>query len=330
MAFSDIPGNARVKKILRMSLERERLPNSILFCGPGGVGKRETAVVLAKALNCENRGEDSCDDCGTCRAIGAGRHPDVLEIVPKKDHIGIDEMRFLREAAYLRPMIARKRVFIVRDADKMGEEASNAVLKILEEPPRFSHIILITDDLHLILPTIRSRCQILTFSPLGREEIRTALREKGFSEERAEAVSLLARGNLEQALSLDWEDTQTRRKEAWETLLAFGGGRGSSQFLERYAFSGRETVAESFRGLLELLSSFLRDLVLVREGGDARFLLNPDFQDEMVRAAGDWSPERLRSALAQIDFSLASLEKNVNIKLLVSAFYSQIEDWNHA
>jgi len=330
VAFYDIPGNARVKKILKISLQRERLPNSILLCGPGGVGKRQTALTLAKALNCEALKDDSCDECGTCRAISAGRHPDVLEIGPKKDHIGIDDMRFLREAAYLRPMIAGKRVFIVRDADKLGEEASNAVLKILEEPPKFSHIILITDDLHLILPTIRSRCQILTFSPLDREEIRTALREKGFSEERAEAVSLLARGNLEQAVSLDWEEIQSRRKEAWDTLLAFGGGRRSSQFLERYAFSGRETVAEGFRGLLELLSSFFRDLVLITEGGDTRLLLNPDFRDDLVRAAGDWSPERLRSALAQIDFTLAGLEKKVNIKLLVSSFYSQFEDWNHA
>ena len=331
MAFGDVPGNARVKKILRISLQRDRLPNSLLFCGPGGVGKRETALILAMALNCENlRKDDACGECGPCRAVAGGRHPDVLEIRPKNNHIGIDDMRFLREAAYLRPMIGRKRVFIVDESDKMGEEASNAVLKILEEPPRFSHIILITDDAHLILPTIRSRCQVLTFSPLDREEVRTALREKGFSEERAEAMSLLVKGNLEQAMSLDWDDIQARRRESWETLLAFGGGRNASRFLESYAFSTREAVEKDFRALLELLSTFLRDLILIKENGNPRFLFNPDFREELPRAAEDWTMERLWATLGYIDDALSALDKNLNMRLLVSAFYSHIEDWNYA
>jgi len=222
-----------------------------------------------------------------------------------------------------------KRNIILNEGDKMGEEASNAVLKILEEPPRFSHIILITDDLHLILPTIRSRCQILSFSPLDKEEVRTALREKGFSEERAEAVSLLVKGNLEQAVSLDWDSVQARRREAWETLLAFGRGRNASRFLQSYAFSSREAAEEDFRGLLELLSAFLRDLVLIKENGDPRFLFNPDFREELPRAAEDWRLDRLWAALGHIDDALSALDKKLNMRLLVSAFYSHIEDWNY-
>ena len=329
MAFGDILGNARVKKILRMSIQRERLPNSLLFYGPGGVGKREMARTVAQALNCEKLKDDACGECGPCRAIAGRKFPDVLEILPDGDQIKIDQMRTLRGAAYLRPMTGKKRIFIVDDADRMNDEAANAVLKILEEPPRFSHIILITDDLHLILPTIRSRCQVLTFSALDKEEVRTALREKGFSEERAEAVSLLAKGSLEQAVNLDWDAVQAKRREAWETLIAFSGGRNASQFLQNYAFSSREAAEDDFRGLLELLSSFFRDLVLIQEKGDLRFLLNPDFSEELLRASGDWSPDRLWSVLGYIDSALSALDKKLNMKLLVSAFYSQIEDWNY-
>ena len=181
MAFRDIAGNSRVKKILRTALQKRRLPNSLLFSGPAGVGKTAMAVTVAKALNCLTHEDDSCDACVSCRAIGEafkdpekqGLAPDVMFVAIKesKKKIAIDQIRLLKQMAYLRPMSARIRVFIVRGADAMSEEASNSILKILEEPPAASTLILVTEKPHLILPTIRSRCRTFEFSFVAREEI---------------------------------------------------------------------------------------------------------------------------------------------------------------
>jgi len=128
MGFEDIIGHERVKKILKKSLQKKKIPNSMLFCGPEGVGKRGMAFALAKAINCEQKKDDACETCSLCKAIDAGNHPDVMEIQPDGEVIKIEQMRTLRQIAYLKPMVGKKRIFIVDEAEKMTEEAANSLL----------------------------------------------------------------------------------------------------------------------------------------------------------------------------------------------------------
>jgi DNA polymerase III delta' subunit len=329
MAFSDILGNSRVKKILRIALAKNKVPNSMLFCGPEGIGKRSMALVLAKAMNCEQKKDDACEVCVTCRAINSRSLPDVMEIFPEGNVIKIDQMRFLKRVAYLKPMTREKRVFIVDEVEKMTDEASNSLLKILEEPPLFSHIILLTSNPYLIMPTVKSRCQILNFSPVSKSEIEKILREKGSSEEKAKIISLLVRGNLEQALSLDWEEVQKKRNDAWEFFLSFLKKEETSLFLRNYAFSRRNLVREDLEQILEILSSFCRDLILVKEKGDPHLLLNPDYEKEIREKEMLAALERSLEFLDEIDSAISALNKNLNISLLVSSFYSQTMGWNY-
>ena len=118
MAFKDVVGNERIKKILKLALERGRVPNSLIFGGPDGVGKKAMALTLAKTLNCLNLTTDSCDECTSCEAIDKGVHPDVMVISAEKQEIKIEQTRLLKQMAYLRPMTGKKRVFIVVDASE--------------------------------------------------------------------------------------------------------------------------------------------------------------------------------------------------------------------
>ena len=127
MAFQDILGNKRVKTILSKALQRSRVPHSLLFVGPEGVGKMETALVVAKALNCLKKTENSCEECTSCVAINKKNFPDVIEVLPKKNVISIEQMRLLKSTAYLKPMVGKKRVFIIPDAGMMSEPASNSI-----------------------------------------------------------------------------------------------------------------------------------------------------------------------------------------------------------
>jgi len=329
MAFKDILGNSRVKKILRKALQKDKVPNSMLFCGPRGIGKRDMALVLAKAMNCERKEDDACEVCPSCKAINAGNFPDVIEISPEKEVIQIDQMRMLRKIAYLKPMMGKRRVFVVVDADKMKEEAANSLLKILEEPPLFSYIVLVAHNPFLIMSTIKSRCQVLNFSPISKEDIGKILVDKGYEEKKARIISLLVHGNLKQALSLEWEEVQDKRTKTWQLFLSLLRKGKVALFLRNYATSQRALVRDEWEQILEMLSSFCRDSILIKEKGDRRLLMNPDYEEEIRKEGSLMSLEGLMDCLTKIDYAIYGLEKNLNVNLLVSSFFSYFKEWEY-
>lgn len=330
MAFKDILGHERVKKILKKALQKKKIPNSMLFCGPEGVGKEEMAFVLAKAINCERKRDDACETCVSCRGINARNFPDVMLIQPEGNVIKIEQMRTLRKIAYLKPMVGKKRVFIVTEAEKMTEEAANSLLKVLEEPPLFSYVILVTHNPFLIMSTIKSRCQILNFPPVSRENIRKVLMEKGYEEEKARVISSFVHGNLKQALGLDWEDIQEKREQAWMLFLSLINKENFPLFLRRYAFSYKALVKEEWEKILEMLSSFCRDLVLLKEKSDVDLLMNPDYEEKIRKAEELVSLDWLTNCLRRVNYAIYGLNKNLNVNLLVSSFFANFKEWEYA
>ena len=328
MAFKDIVGNSGVKKILHRILRQKKLPNSLLFAGHEGIGKKETALVVAKALNCLKKSSDSCEECAHCRAINNGNFPDVMVISPAKDFLKIDQMRFLKDTAHLKPMAGHKRVFIVVEAEKMNDEASNSLLKILEEPPLFSHIILVTPNPYRLIPTIKSRCQVFQFSPIPKEEIQKALVDKGIQPEKAQILSLQVDGNLKLALSLDWEDVQSQRKKAWHLFLALHKRENAAPLLKQLSTS-RKDAREELKNTLEILASFCRDVILIKEKAKSGFLLNPDFEEDLEELARSVTQDQALDSLAEIDIAIASLRRNLNVNILVNSIFSNFLEWNH-
>lgn len=328
MAFKDIVGNERIKHILGSALQKQRVPNSLLFCGPEGVGMRDTALALAKALLCNAKGEDACEVCPSCRSIkfdtDENRCPDFIAYTPDKDVIKIEFMRELKELAYIKPMLGGRRVFIVDEAEKMNSEAANSILKVLEEPPPFTHIILITTNPDLILDTIKSRCRILSFSPISQFDIEKALRDKGLDEDKAKILSVLSRGNLEQALDMDWAEVLERRQAAWRLFRALIRRENASEFLESYGYLKRKDAEKELPAVLEIFSSFGRDLILIKEGSSPGLLLNPDFEAVLRQETEAFSLGQALHFLARVDTALAGLDRSLNVGLLVSTLYSSI------
>lgn len=329
MAFKDIAGNGRVKKILRLALERDRVPNSLLFCGPEGTGKRQTALTVAKALNCLEMAGDSCDRCAACRAIDENRFPDVMELEADARDIKIDQTRILKQMAFLRPMSGRKRVFIIEDADHMNPASANSLLKVLEEPPLFSHIILVTARPFLLLPTIVSRCQTLAFSAVSNEEIERILAGHDYPADQARILTLLVDGNLERALELEWDEVQASRDDSWQLFESVLRGRRASLFLERFG-SLTKASQEEFQRTLELFSSFARDILLLELGGDVRFLLNPDYEAQLREAARLLPPAKAMAFLADTGRVLSDLRGNLNRNLMATVFFSNFGELTHA
>lgn len=329
MSFNSIAGNTRVKRILKMALQKGRVPNSLLFCGPEGVGKLRMAKELAIALNCLQAGDEACGDCVPCGAIRAGfddegkagAFPDVMVIQPEKAVIKIDQMKFVKQMAYLKPLSGKRRVFIVDQAETMNEEAANSLLKVLEEPPHFTHIVLVTSNPFRILPTIRSRCQILSFSPITREEIERILLENGYPSERARVLAPFVDGNLERALNLDWEEIGLAREEAWNLFLSVASPKGGSEFLSRYIQMQRAAVQEDLGKTLEIFASFCRDILLIQEGGDERFLRNPDYAEALKETSCRWDVGTSLACLDLTESALAASKRNMNVNLLAATYF---------
>jgi DNA polymerase-3 subunit delta' len=242
--------------------------------------------------------------------------------------VRVAQTELIKQMAYLRPMTGRARVFIVDDAKAMSAEAANSLLKVLEEPPAFSHIILLTDSPHLLLATIRSRCRQLAFSPIGREEIEENLRELDFSPEQARILALLVDGNLDRARELAWDDVVSLKASAWDLFEALASADRSSRFLERFG-TVPKAAQEEFAQILEVFATFGRDMLLLRLGGDPALLINPDFEDKLRAAAAAWEPARLLAFLTELDGGLHELEGNMNKTLLAAAFFSHFTELRH-
>ena len=222
--------------MLRNSLRKGRLAHTFLFVGPAGIGKRKFAQAVAQCLLCERHAETellACGVCSGCKQVRAESHPDFLVVsCPEgKSEIPIDVLLGPKEKRgkaglcfelSLRPMAGGRKIALIDDADRLNDEGANALLKTLEEPPPHSLLILIASSVDSVLPTIRSRSQVLRFSPLTTEQVRELLLRHELTENPAEAaeVALLSEGSLLIANQLLSSELRELRKVLYDHLAA--------------------------------------------------------------------------------------------------------------
>lgn len=236
MNWSSLRSHSDQMQMLRRSVERGRLAHAYLFAGPPGIGKSLFARVFAKALLCLRRPEgslDVCNECSSCRQFDAESHPDFFYVfkpeekseIPVDRFIGVAEKRPRDGLIYnlsLKPMTAARRIAVIDDANSMNDEGANAMLKTLEEPPPHSVLILVAENLDAVLPTIRSRCQLVRFSALSQQDVAELLVEHEMAESPADAatVAAMSEGSLQIAAQLLRPELRTLKDELSKHLAS--------------------------------------------------------------------------------------------------------------
>jgi len=291
MALRDIIGQDRAIRILLQTLERGRIPSSYLFSGESGIGKKLTAINLAKALNCLSDATpdkrptpyDCCDGCASCRKIDSNTHPDYRLISPENGQIRIEEIREINDILSFKAFEGRYKTIIVDDAETMNLPAANAFLKTLEEPPAHSLILLISSNPDYLPDTIRSRCSRINFMPLPLDACKEVIckgigfvsraRDKksdeamrtSISDSHLETMVRLAMGKPGRALTEDLIEQRTR-------FLALLGDMAN---MGRDSWSSREEMEQWFDCMLMLL----RDMAVLTITRDEKYLVNSDIRE---------------------------------------------------
>ena len=256
--------------------------------------------------------EPPCGECRNCRLVQADKHPDVSLIAPDNDRIKIAAIREMQRSVALSPVEGPHRICVIRQIDRATTSAANALLKTLEEPPPKVLLVLTADRLDAVLPTVISRCQVLSLRAPSREQIMAALLARGVERDRARLVSRLARGRMGWAVAACQDPrVLTQRVQILDEALRITNG----SYVERFAWADKlcrrpEQVSE----VLDVLSSWWRDVLLLAAGSSTP-ISNVDREDRLPDWAERFSVQDAQGALRSIADTAWRLEHNANLRL---------------
>ena len=258
MYFEKIRGQRFAKKYLSNSIKSNMISHAYMFEGPSGVGKntmaRELAATLLEMENLFNS-------------------PDYIEITPDGNSIKIAQIRKLQSDILVKPYKSYK-IYVIDEAQKMTVEAQNALLKTLEEPPKYAIIILITNNKESLLDTIKSRCEIIKFTPIPLVEVADYLTQTGVDKNRASLLANFSRGSMQKAIELsESEDFHIMRDEVQKYVETFLTG---SMLDIMDIQSSIEKYKDQITNVLDLLINYFRDIMMVKENVDSSMIINLD------------------------------------------------------
>jgi len=310
-------------RVLTTFLQNGTFPHALLFTGIEGVGKESAALTFAMGCNCEGdvsnssrpESEFPCGICKPCRKIQAGSHPDIIRVKPSGPFIKIGQIRSLCQALAMKPYEARNRVVIVTDAQTINPAAGNAFLKMLEEPPLKTILILVATQPSDLMPTIISRCQQLRFKPIASKRLQSVLVDRhGFDPGDAMIITTMAGGSLTRALRMHRTHWVSRRNWIIKEMEALTSGPINRllAFSEQLA-RNKEALQDS----LEVMKTWLRDLVVgqINPG----HVINQDLVPEIQIVSKKTSIPVVLDRIDTIQATQNAIQTGTNLRLAIEA-----------
>ncbi len=359
--FKQVIGQEIPQKILKKTLENQKLASAYLFYGPEGLGKWVAALELAKALNCENKDSVPCQECSNCVKVTKLSHPDVVLVFPipttrkeeenlrqkyiasfreekiKEPHsiiefeknalISKDRMDELKREVFRRPYEARKKVVIINRADKMMTDSFNSFLKVLEEPPPYVHFVLTTSQPERLLLTVVSRCQKIRFTSIKTELVQQELAKRlNLDEKKALTYARLSEGSLGYAMDLASGKWDSLRDLSLQYLQnAFGSEIGSAASTIEDVIK-QYSIPERFQ-LFKFLKGYLRDVAVFKENPDKKNLFDAESSEGILKLAQSVKNQKqIEKSINLIEKTKSQFYLNVNPRLALLHLALQLRD----
>lgn len=321
MKFNDFKGNERVVDYFKKAIASKRLGHAYLFSGPAGLGKRTLATLLCRALLCVNPGPDgSCGACAACHKFDSGNHADYHLYLPDGLYFKIDLVRQIIHDAALKPLESNWKTFVLDSVDLMRDEAANALLKVLEEPPGQTILFLIAESVEALLPTVRSRCQHFPFQPLRQEDIVECLVASGEMDRgEAENRARYSQGSLGRARIVNVEQYRELRDKVLSVFQAALAPRSYHVLLDaiKAITVDRTEMAER----LLIAEELTRDLIHLKASPEAA-VIHQDARGMLFVLAGKADVRSLENLYEQLlEAREAILKVNASIGLALQSVF---------
>ncbi|WP_209453956.1 DNA polymerase III subunit delta' [Thermoanaerobacterium butyriciformans] len=317
-----IYGHKNILALFNKIVSSQKIANAYLFIGESGFGKEFMAKYFAMMINCKN-GSKPCLSCPSCIQMISGNHPDIFFIEPDGISIKVETLRnVVINNAYVKPYNSYKKIFIIKEAEKMTEQAQNSILKTLEEPPEYGLFILTSSKMEGLLPTIVSRCEIIRFTRESDEVIEDYLiNEKKIDRSMAKKIASIANGNYGKANLLIDEGYSKVRSELGDILYNV---INQDKALRLESFKFFDENREMIDDIIDIMFSYLRDLMIFKLLGSEECIINKDMSDKLRMLSTNLTGFKLNNIINEIEELAFNLKSNVNYQLAIEKFLLNI------
>lgn len=325
--FEDIIGQEQIKEHLRNAIEYEKVSHAYIICGEKYSGKEFIARVFAMALLCDSDSDKPCQKCHSCSQALSDNNPDIIYVKHSKPNIiGVEDIREqINQDIMTRPYAGKKKIYIVNEAEKMNQQAQNALLKTFEEPPEYAVIILLTTNLEELLPTIRSRAISLNMKPVSDKLVKKFLMEEvKIPDYKADVCVAFARGNIGKAKLLARNEEFDNIRDDVFMLLKHAHEMDISEI------SAQVKKASSYKveinDYLDIILVWYRDILLFKATMDPNNLIFKEEIQYIRKVAEKLSYEDVQDIINALDRAKRRLSSNVNFDLTMELLFLTIKE----
>lgn len=328
MKIDDIAGQTVALTHLKNALKKDQISQAYMLIGEPGMGKKTIAESFAESILCEERKPGEYEHCGKCRSchqVETGNHPDCIFVTHEKSNlISVDEIREqLVSDVEIKPYQGSKKVYIVPDAEMMNEQAQNALLKTLEEPPEYAVIILLVANADLMLPTLLSRSIKLPLAPLPDQVIEEKLIKDYYIQKyRTSSIVKFARGNLGRAIEMSENDDFIEDKNTASDIMKKVVKTESYQWKDWIDELSKDKVRLPF--FLGLFMDWYRDILMAKSGAGRERLMFADEESVITEEVGEYDYEGLKYCIEAIEDAQAKVRANVKLSLVLENLFNTL------
>lgn len=324
--FGDVIGQEQIVEHLKSAIKMQKISHAYILQGERSSGKEFIAKVFAAALQCEEREGEPCGECRSCKQAASGNQPDIIKVTHEKPNtIGVEDIRKVTGDIAIKPYSSPRKIYIINEAEKMTVQAQNALLKSLEEPPAYVVILLLTTNVDTLLPTIQSRCVLLTMKPVKDEAVKNFLmKDLMIPEYKADVCVAFARGNVGKAKALASSEEFENIKSDAVTLLKYIRDMEINEIV--LAIKKIAEYKFDINDYLDILSVWYRDVLLFKATNDVNHLIFKDEIQYIKRTADQSAYEGIEEILDALEKAKSRLKANVNFDLTMELLLLTIKE----